>query len=200
MTPSLVLASASPRRRELLAQLGLDFEVMPSDVPERPRPSETADEFAARIAREKALHVAAQRRHQWVMAADTVVVVDGELLGKPCDRDDARRMLRLLSGRTHRVLTAVTLLAPGGASAGDVVIETKVRFRRVRDQEIEAYLNTDEPFDKAGAYAVQGRAAEFVAAIEGSYTNVVGLPLDEVAELCRRHGVLAAMPRVGTST
>ncbi|HUI26415.1 MAG TPA: Maf family protein [Candidatus Kryptonia bacterium] len=200
MTPSLVLASASPRRRELLAQLGLDFEVMPSDVPERPRPSETADEFAARIAREKALHVAAQRRHQWVLAADTVVVVDGELLGKPCDRDDARRMLRLLSGRTHRVLTAVTLLAPGGASAGDVVIETKVRFRRVRDQEIEAYLNTDEPFDKAGAYAVQGRAAEFVAAIEGSYTNVVGLPLDEVAELCRRHGVLAAMPRVGTST
>ena len=198
MTPPLILASASPRRRELLTQLGLDFEVMPSDVPEQPLKSETASEFAARIAREKAMHVAAQRFQQWVLAADTVVVVDGEILGKPRDRDDARRMLRLLSGRTHRVLTAVTLLAPGGASADEVVIETSVRFRPVRAQEIEAYLDTDEPFDKAGAYAVQGRAAGFVEAVEGSYTNVVGLPLDEVGELCRRHGVLATTRRAGT--
>ena len=146
MTPSLILASASPRRRELLAQLGLDFEVIPSDVPEQPLPTETAGEFAARVARDKAMHVAGQRLEQWVLAADTVVVVDGEILGKPRDRDDARRMLRLLSGRTHHVLTAVTLLAPGGASADEVVSETTVRFRPVRDQEIEAYLNTDEPF------------------------------------------------------
>jgi septum formation protein len=187
----LVLASASPRRRELLAQLGLDFEVIASDVPEECRAGETATAFAARVAREKARHVAAERPTQWILAADTVVAIDDEILGKPIDGADAYRMLRRLSGRTHRVVTAVTLLSPGGAAA-EAVVETAVTFREITDDEIEAYLETGEPFDKAGAYAIQGQAGRFVAVYEGSYSNVIGLPLDEVGALCRQCGLLAA--------
>ena len=196
----LVLASASPRRRELLVQLEIAFEVVPSNVPEQPLATESACEFAARVARDKAVHVARERPQQWVLAADTVVVVDGEILGKPRDRTDARRMLRQLSGRTHHVLTAVTLLAPEAARADEVVVETTVRFRSLHDREIEAYIDTGEPFDKAGAYAVQGHAAAFVDAIDGSYSNVVGLPLDEVRELCRRLGLPARATHVDRST
>ncbi|HVN83972.1 MAG TPA: Maf family protein [Candidatus Binatia bacterium] len=188
--PSLILASASPRRRELLSQLEIAFDVVPSEVPETPLVGEDADAFAARVAREKAQHVAAQRPGEWVLAADTVVVIDHAILGKPVDRSDARGMLRRLSGRAHRVLTAVVLLGPDGGMVTDVAVATTVRFRVVRDDEIEAYLDTGEPFDKAGAYGVQGGGARFVESVEGSYSNVVGLPLDEVRELCERHGLL----------
>lgn len=191
MTRALVLASASPRRRALLSELGVDFEALASDVPEQPLAGEDARAFATRVAREKAVEVAAGRPGHWVLAADTVVVrSDGEILGKPVDPDDARRMLRGLSGCAHRVLTAVTLLPPAGTPADEVLVESTVTFRALDEVEIAAYVDSGEPFDKAGAYAIQGGAGRFVVGVAGSYTNVVGLPVDEVRVLLRRHGLL----------
>jgi septum formation protein len=185
MTAALILASASPRRRALLAQLGVPFDVVPSDVPETPLPGEAPTAFAARVARDKALAVARAFPAAWVLGADTVVIVDHAALGKPVDRDDARRMLAALSARTHRVRTAVALVGPDG-HMDELGVDTTVAFRALTAAEIEAYLDTGEPFDKAGAYAVQGGAARFVARLEGSYSNVVGLPVDEVAAVLRR--------------
>lgn len=190
MTAPLVLASSSPRRRELLAQLGIDFDIVPSDVPEERRPHESAAVFAGRVAQEKAVHVAAQRPAQWILAADTVVAIDDEILGKPADRADAYRMLRGLSDRTHQVVTAVVLLAPGGRVAEQQVFESAVTMRIIREDEIDRYVDTGEPFDKAGGYGIQGRASPFVSKVEGSYSNVVGLPLDEVREMLARHELL----------
>jgi septum formation protein len=192
LKPALVLASASPRRRALLAELGVAFEVLPSDVPEQPRPGESPGAFAVRVAHEKGREVAGRRPDRWVLAADTVVVLDGEILGKPRDRDDARRMLLALSASVHHVLTAVALLAPSTAAGEELLIESEVTFRRLTGAEIETYLDSGEPFDKAGAYAIQGGAADFVTTVAGSYTNVVGLPLEELRALLRRHGLLAA--------
>lgn len=186
MTASLVLASASPRRRELLAQLGVAFDVVPSAVPEVPEPDERPEAFAQRVAREKAAEVARRCPGRLVLGADTVVVVDGTILNKPKDRDDARRMLQMLSGRMHRVLTAVTLIGPTGACDA-LVVQSEVEFRPLSSRDIEAYLDSGEPFDKAGAYAVQGLAKKFIVQVRGSHSNVVGLPLDEVATLLRRH-------------
>ncbi|MBI1815072.1 MAG: septum formation inhibitor Maf [Deltaproteobacteria bacterium] len=194
MTAALVLASASPRRRELLAQLGVPFEVLPSEVPEEPLAGESPEAFAARVAREKADEVAAQRPAAWVLAADTVVTIEGRILGKPADAIDARRMLRELSGRTHRVLTAVTLRSPSRQRSEDLLCATAVTMRPLSDREIEQYLDSGEPFDKAGGYGIQGRASPFIAAVNGSYTNVVGLPLDEVRALLERHDLLATRP------
>ncbi|HVO23978.1 MAG TPA: Maf family protein [Candidatus Margulisiibacteriota bacterium] len=197
MKVRLVLASASPRRRELLAQLAVPFEVVTSDVPETPCPGELPDAFARRVARDKAAAVARRCPDALVLAADTVVVVDGVILGKPRDRADARRMLAALSGRTHEVLTAVVLIDPGH-DVEDLVVRSSVEFRSLAADEIERYLDSTEPYDKAGAYAVQGAAQRFVRAVHGSYTNVVGLPVDEVRELVRRHAPmsLAAAPAV----
>jgi len=186
MTASLVLASASPRRRELLAQLGVAFDVVPSAVPEVPEPGERPEAFAQRVAREKAAEVARRCPGRLVLGADTVVVVDGTILNKPQDRADARRMLQMLSGRMHRVLTAVALLGPTGPCDA-LVVQSEVEFRPLSSRDIEAYLDSGEPFDKAGAYAVQGLAKKFVVQVRGSHSNVVGLPLDEVATLLRRH-------------
>jgi septum formation protein len=186
MAAHLVLASASPRRRELLAQLGVPFDVVVSDVPETPAPGESAEAFARRAARDKATEVARRHPGALVLAADTVVVVDGAILGKPRDRADARRMLEALAGRTHEVLTAVALAAPKGDVEG-VLVRSTVEFRPLAAREIEDYLESDEPYDKAGAYAVQGEARRFVIQVRGSYTNVVGLPVDEVRELLQRH-------------
>jgi septum formation protein len=183
---TLILASASPRRRALLQQLGFTFAVVPSDVPETPHPGEAPAAFARRIARAKATAVARRHPGAVVLGADTVVVVDGEILGKPTDRADARRMLERLSGRAHRVLTAVTLVG-AGAAVEDTLVETEVEFRRLDAADIDTYLDSGEPFDKAGAYAVQGGAEAFVTRLNGSYSNVVGLPVDEVAALLRRH-------------
>ena len=181
MTASLVLASASPRRRELLTTLGIAFEVVPSGVPEVRRPDEPPPAFAQRIAREKALDVARRRPGCFVLGADTVVVAGEVLFGKPHDRADARRMLQRLSGTAHQVLTAVALVDPQGG-VREVLAESTVEFRALGAQEIDDYLDSGEAFDKAGAYAVQGLARAFVVRVSGSFSNVVGLPLEALAD------------------
>jgi septum formation protein len=179
----LVLASASPRRLELLAQIGLTPDLIdPPDVDEAPLRGETARLTALRLARAKAAAVAARRAGAVVLAADTVVAVGRRQLGKPADEADAGRMLALLSGRAHRVLTAVAVAAPDGRS-GARLSETRVRFKRLTQAEIGGYLSSGEWSGKAGAYGVQGRAGAFVASLNGSYSGVVGLPLYETRAL-----------------
>ena len=178
----LVLASASPRRAELLRAAGIDFEVAAANVDETLLPGETAREHVARLAEAKARAVHALDGDRIVLAADTVVVVDSQILGKPVDDADARRMLSLLSARTHEVLTAVTVFHPG--EIVDTRVEaTSVEFTRLSDADIDWYVGTGEPLDKAGAYAVQGLASRFIPRIEGSYSNVVGLPIALVYQM-----------------
>jgi septum formation protein len=193
--PVLILGSASARRARLLASLGVPFDIRPSGAPEEVRAGEAAQEYAARVAREKALLTAVANPGCWVLGADTVVVVDGEILGKPADAGEARRMLTRLSAREHLVVTAVALVDPGGALREEIGEESVVRFRRLSADEISCYVDSGEPFDKAGAYAIQGGAADFVARLSGSYENVVGLPVDAVREMLRRAGLYP--PRVG---
>jgi septum formation protein len=181
--PRLVLASASPRRLELLAQIGLAPDLIdPAEIDETPLTGETARLLALRLARAKALAVAARHPDAFVLAADTVVAVGRRLLGKPDDEAAAARMLALLSGRAHRVLTAVAVAAPGGRT-GARLSETRLRFKRLTAAETAGYLASGEWAGKAGAYAVQGRAGAFVIALSGSYTGVVGLPLYETRAL-----------------
>ena len=183
LRPPLVLASASPRRLELLAQIGLTPDLIdPAEIDETPQPGETARLLALRLARAKAQAVAVRRPDAVVLAADTVVAVGRRLLGKPDDAADAKRMLALLSGRAHRVLSAVAVAAPGGRLAARLS-ETRVRFKRLTDAEVDAYLAGGEWAGKAGAYGVQGAAGAFVIALNGSYTGVVGLPLYETRAL-----------------
>lgn len=188
----LVLASASPRRQELLRNAGIPFVVQPTDIPEVPEAGEAPRAFAERMARQKALTVFRQRPHDVVLGADTIVVVDAEILGKPRDDADAARMLRLLSGRRHEVTTGVCLVGQqlGPAiSFVDVRSETTaVTMDALSDEDIRAYISTREPMDKAGAYAIQGRASRWVSRIEGDYFNVVGLPVSLVYKMIREHG------------
>jgi septum formation protein len=184
----LVLASASPRRRELLTQAGFTFEVRPAHIPEDPTPNEDPIAYVVRLAREKAQAVFDQLSANpetaadlAVLGADTTVTLDNHILGKPEDAADAARMLRLLSGRTHRVITGVALVTANSAEVAAEV--TAVRFLTLSDEEIEAYIATGEPMDKAGAYAIQGRAARWIPRIEGCYFNVVGLPIALVSTL-----------------
>jgi len=193
--PRLVLGSASPRRAELLRQLGIDFEVRASALAETMAAGESAVGFACRVARDKGAEVARGTPGAWVLSADTIVVVDDSVLGKPADAAEARRMLERLAGRGHDVLTAVALTAPGGELAGETMVRTAVWFRTLSAAEIDAYVATAEPFDKAGAYGIQGRAGAFVERTIGSFTNVVGLPLDEVRELLAAHGLLGQPER-----
>lgn len=188
--PPLVLASTSPRRRWLLEKLGRPFDVIGPDVAEVAHPGELPDVFAQRMADEKAGEVAARRPEAWILAADTVVARDREALGKPRDAADAVAMLTALAGRAHTVFTGVALRRPGGAIAERVVVGTPVVFRTLARAEIDAYLATGEPFDRAGAYAIQGEGAHLVDRVEGSYTNVIGLPLPEVAAWLRRWHLL----------
>lgn len=188
----LVLGSASPRRAALLRELGLSFEVCASDVPEEPRPGEGPAEFARRVAIEKGVAVARLRPGAWVLAADTVVTIDGAILGKPADAAEARAMLRRLSGRGHEVLTAVALIGPDGTCVEADVVRSAVEFRALEEAEIAAYAASGEPADKAGAYAIQGGAAGFVRRVTGSVSNVIGLPVDEVRALLARHPVAPA--------
>jgi len=176
----MILASASPRRAELLRAAGYSFTVIPSAVPEVPHPRETAARFADRAASEKARDVALRLNQGLVLGADTVVVTGGAILGKPRDARDARRMLQLLSGRTHRVVTGVALWRAGGGLVESGVSITHVTFRKLSRAEIEWYVDCGEPLDKAGAYGIQEKAGLFVTAIRGSYSNVVGLPLELV--------------------
>ncbi len=187
--PVLLLASRSPRRRDLLAAAGIPFEVRPSRADETIPAGLPLGEALQEVALRKAREVAGTASPgAWVLAADTAVVVDGRALGKPRDPGEAREMLQALSGRTHRVITAVALLGPGRDRS--VAVETRVRFRRLRPDEIAWYVGLDEPYDKAGAYAIQGRGAFLVQEIEGSYTNVVGLPMSETVDLLRSSGLL----------
>jgi septum formation protein len=192
----LILASASPRRRELLTQAGFTFEVHPANIPEDPKPNEDPATYVTRLAREKAEAVFAQIRgapglasetwesnepRQVVLGADTTVTLDGQILGKPTDPADAAGMLRLLSGRTHRVITGVAIVT---ANHTEVAAEvTAVEFLTLSEQDIADYIATGEPMDKAGAYAIQGRAARWIPRIEGCYFNVVGLPIALVSTL-----------------
>ena len=187
MFPMLVLASASPRRQELLRNAGIAFEVQPAHISEDPLPGELAKDCAERLAREKALAVARQRPHDVVLGADTVVVVEGQLLGKPVDAADAARMLRLLSGRTHQVITGVCLVAGGQWLVASET--TSVTMSEISETEIADYVAGGEPMDKAGAYAIQGIASRWIPRIEGDYCNVMGLPVALVFRLLRQAGV-----------
>ena len=184
----IILASASPRRRELLEGLGLQLTIRPALGEEHPVPGLSGGETAKHLSRAKCLEIAADAdADAVVIAADTVVCLDDEILGKPTDEQDAGRMLRALSGRDHRVFTGVTV-ARGGRVLSDYE-ETAVHFRPLSEREIEAYIATGEPMDKAGAYGIQGRASLFVRAIEGDYFNVVGLPLCKLGQMLKELGV-----------
>lgn len=204
----LVLASASPRRQELLCDAGIAFAIQPADIDETPNDGERPRECAERLAREKALAVWKTRPHDVVLAADTIVVVDGCILNKPVDPADAVRMLTLLSGRTHEVITGVCVVKPvsssprplaGGRDENGHAIgrtprinvaseSTRVTMSSISGDEIEEYVATGEPMDKAGAYAIQGRASRWIPRIEGDYTNVVGLPIALVYQMLREVG------------
>jgi septum formation protein len=179
----LVLASASPRRRDLLAQIGIaPDEILAADVDETPLRDETPRMMVARLAATKAAAIAAQRPDAFVLAADTTVALGRRILGKPADAEEAARMLRLMSGRAHRVLTGVCLVAPGSGRASRLS-ETRLHFKRLTEREIAAYLHSGQWRGAAGAYQIQGLAGRFVSALQGSYTGVVGLPLYETANL-----------------
>ena len=185
----LILASASPRRRDLLARAGIPLEVQPADIPEVPEPGETPVAFAVRLARDKALEVArrvgpAPRR--WVLGADTIVVLDGECLGKPRDAEHAVELLERLTGRSHSVVTGVAVAASDTLAVHHTSVESRVEMRDVGREELVAYVATGESMDKAGGYAVQGGARSFVTRIDGSSTNVIGLPVDETLALLER--------------
>lgn len=191
MNHDIILASASPRRRELLQQIGLEFSVVPSNVPEELLPGETPEEHVVRLSRAKAAEVAGRRdiAGRWVIGSDTVVLCDGEILGKPADERDAARMLRQLSGREHRVLSGFAVIDRLSSQERTEAVGTRVRFRALTDAEIARYIASGESADKAGAYAIQGLGVCFVAGINGSYTNVVGLPLCRLTLTLEQLGV-----------
>lgn len=181
---TIILASRSPRRAELLAAAGFEFEVLAADVDEAPLEVEDPAEYVERLAIEKARAVLALRPEARVLGADTTVTIDGEILGKPVNDDDARRMLRLLSGRPHTVLTGVAVASARGIRSG--VDTTRVWFMVMTDEDISWYVATGEPADRAGAYAIQGLASRFIPRIEGSYSNVVGLPVALVSSILKK--------------
>ena len=191
---ALVLASASPRRRELLQNAGIPFNIQASKIPELPREGEAPQACAERLAREKAQDVFRQRPQDFVLGADTIVIVDGQILGKPRDGADAARMLRLLAGRTHQVTSGVCLIGPDLKREGSVEDirskTTRVTMSKVSDQDIQSYVATGEPLDKAGAYAIQGIASRWISRIEGDYFNVVGLPVSLVYRMLRENNAL----------
>ena len=188
--PMICLGSASPRRAELLAQIGVPYVLETADIDESPKPSEAPEVYVLRMALEKAEVLLARMSDLPVLAADTVVVIDGEILGKPKDQADGLAMLARLSGRTHQVLTAVALVEPGreGRRASRLSVN-KVAFRPMTEAECLSYWCTGEAADKAGAYGIQGYAAAFIEHLEGSFSGVMGLPLYETAELLREFGV-----------
>jgi len=206
----LILASQSPRRKELLEQAGVNFDIVPADIEERRMASEETSDYVKRLSREKAQFVAQKfidsdfiadgkcisesisknTPNIWVLGADTTVVVGNELLEKPTSEDNARLMLRTLSGKTHIVYTGFTLCSESECKIITRLVETEVLFKRVTEREIDWYIATGEPFDKAGAYAIQGLGAFMVKSINGSYSNVVGLPVCEVIELLTQEGII----------
>lgn len=186
----LILASSSPRRQRMLQGLGLEFTVIPAEVDETPLPGESPSAFASRLARAKAGIVAAAHPDAWVLGADTVVTLDGLILGKPGDPDEALATLRRLAGRTHQVLSAFCLCSVGQQVEQTEVDTTGVTFIAAADQLLAAYVATGEPLDKAGAYGIQGLGAVLVRGIEGSCATVIGLPLDRVVSLLLQNRVI----------
>jgi len=184
----LILASASPRRQELLKSAGVPLEVIPSNTEEKFSFRETPEKHVVRLAREKACEVGRNYPERWILAADTVVVVDNRVLGKPRDAKEAGEMLRLLSGREHRVTTGYCLLHLSRSKRKEGHVTSRVRIKLLSPKEIRWYISTREPFDKAGAYAIQGKGAFMIKEVSGSYTNVVGLPLCEVIEALKEVG------------
>ncbi|ORU91979.1 MAG: septum formation protein Maf [Cycloclasticus sp. symbiont of Bathymodiolus heckerae] len=186
----IILASASPRRAELLNQIGVEFDAMPVDIDEAPLKGERAYDYVQRLALEKAQAAKhfSKQSDMLVLGSDTSVVIDGCILGKPDDRDHAREMLRELSGRTHSVMTSVAIL---GEQTLSIVSESKVTFTILSESDIEWYWATGEPKGKAGAYAIQGKAAVFITRLEGSFSGVMGLPLYETNQLLKQQGYLA---------
>lgn len=187
----LILASGSPRRRDFLADLGIAFEVVVAEIDETPLTGEQPAEFVARLSREKARGV--DIPHAWVLGADTAVVVDGEILGKPGDEEEACAMLMRLSGRWHEVWTGFSLCCGATGESCTKAVCTRVRFLELTPELCRAYVRTGEPLDKAGAYGIQGKGCFLVPEISGSYTNVVGLPMTEVLEALLHHKVIALL-------
>ena len=190
LSPPLVLASASPRRRALLEQLGIPLRIDPAHLDENVRPGEPADRYVLRLAREKAEAVRGRHPDDTVLAADTSVVLDGAVLGKPASPDEAVQMLRRLSGRTHQVMTAVAV-----ANTGERLVTAAVTFAPADEAALRWYVSTGEPMDKAGAYAVQGIGGFLVERIEGSHSAVIGLPLVETVALLRESGYVLPWER-----
>ena len=188
----LILASGSPRRVALLGELGVSFQTVVSDAPETIDPSLSSEAQAVALAERKARAVATRLEEGIVLGADTIVVLDGELLGKPADDADAMRMLRRLSGREHRVVTGIAVVDARAGSLRPTAVVSIVRFRPLSDGEISRYVATGEPRGKAGAYAIQGHGGSLVSALEGCFNNVVGLPLCETARLLRAAGVIVS--------
>jgi len=185
MKPSLVLASQSPRRKELLGILGIPFEVIPAEIAEIPRTGETPEQFVVRAAREKGLEVASRVSNSVVLSADTVVTIDGLILGKPADEAHATRMLLQLSGRQHTVYTAVCMIDQPNENTYEALEATDVWFNSMTEEQVRDYVRREEVLDKAGAYAIQGFASVYISKISGNYGNVMGLPLPVV------HGFLS---------
>ncbi|HEX9206383.1 MAG TPA: nucleoside triphosphate pyrophosphatase [Candidatus Deferrimicrobiaceae bacterium] len=194
-TARLILASGSPRRRELLSAVGIPFRVLPSGVDETPLPGETPARFARRAAMDKGRNVAARHPGAYVLSADTIVVAGDRILGKPRDRAEARRMLSFLAGKEHRVYTAVCLLCAGRGYRDAGTEVTRVRFRALTPPEVAAYARTGEGDDKAGAYAAQGAGMLLIERVSGSFTNVVGLPMTRVVAMLRRAGLIRVAGR-----
>ncbi len=194
MQNTIILASASPRRRELLQQVGFDFEVIPSRADEHGVEGERPEEHVIRLSLDKAREVSTRDdiEARWIIGSDTIVLRDNDILGKPVDAEEAAQMLRSLSGRTHQVLSGYAILDRRTGENRTAAVTTRVTFRSLTDAEITGYIATSEPVDKAGAYAIQGLGAFMVSRIEGSYTNVVGLPLCEVVQALEALG--APMP------
>ena len=186
----IILASQSPRRKYLLEQAGLSFTVVVSGIDEDAVPKTAPDNYARTLAEAKANDIADQYPDSWVIGADTIVLIDGMILGKPGSRDNARKMLRRLSGQTHQVITGYCICRKASGQKVSETVVTQVRFKSLSDQEIEWYVHTSEPFDKAGAYAIQGLGTFLVKSVNGSYTNVVGLPVCEVIEFLIKEGVI----------
>jgi len=194
---SFILASASPRRMELLAELGLSFNSVPSGVDESLRQGETPRKYVKRISLAKAAAVAEMYPDAWVLGADTIVAIDNQILGKPDDERSAEKMIRLLRGRKHDVFTGFSLVRKTEAILEQGVVRSAVVFREVSDEEISWYVRSDEPYDKAGGYAVQGRGSLFIREIRGSHSNVIGLPLSELFDTLKKIGAVRFVGRQG---
>lgn len=192
--PKLILASKSPRRRDLLEQTGIQFSVIPSSFDENSVKLSSPEVYVRLLAERKAMDIAGQYPDSWIIGADTIVYVDGNTLGKPNSRAEARKMLTVLSGKTHQVMTGYCICCHGIGRTFSDVVKTDVRFKKLTAGEIDWYINSEEPFDKAGAYAIQGIGAFLVRRINGSYTNVVGLPVCEVVEYLINENVIELTP------